>query len=107
MVTDFPVSGGLSIAVPFNLARAVFASGASQDAAGERRQLSRDAAIYLSHIAFSQSVPALARAFARSPRTVRRACARIEDLRDAPVMDRAFACLEGAASAYVRCLGEA
>jgi hypothetical protein len=106
MLIDCRASAPLSIAIPLSLAEAVFAAQVTGRAALRRRTLGRDAGIYLAHIAFSQSVPSLARAYARSPSTVRRACARIEDLREAPAMDRALACLEGAAGAFLRCLGE-
>ncbi|MFZ9502719.1 MAG: hypothetical protein ACO27F_14240, partial [Beijerinckiaceae bacterium] len=59
--------------------------------AGARAQ-----ALYLGHVGLGVPLVHAAGALGRDRASARRACARIETLRDAPGVDHAFACLEGA-----------
>lgn len=56
----------------------------------------RQAAMYLTHVAFSMSLNRVAIAFGRDRSTVAHACHLIEDRRDDPEMDSLFAAMEEA-----------
>ena len=72
----------------------------------EPRQVSRRAirqrhfAIYLSHVALGLSQRLTGRLFARDRTTVRYICARVENLRDDPRIDRMLSAIEAAVLAF-------
>lgn len=67
--------------------------------------LARQCAIYLVHVVFGFDRAATAALFRRDRRTVERACARIEDLREDAATDRGFDALERRALALAASLG--
>jgi chromosomal replication initiation ATPase DnaA len=54
----------------------------------------RQTAMYLAHVHFGLSLSQVGRSFGRDRTTVAHACARIEDSRDDPKVERVLACLE-------------
>ena len=56
----------------------------------------RQTAMYLAHVHFGLSLSQVGRNFGRDRTTVAHACARIEDSRDDPKVERVLACLEAA-----------
>ncbi len=54
----------------------------------------RQTAMYLAHVHFGLSLSQVGRVFGRDRTTVAHACARVEDFRDDPKVDRILACLE-------------
>ena len=67
--------------------------------------LARQRAMYLAHVAWGLSFTAVGRCFARHYSTVRHACARTEDRREAPHVDRMLAHLEVASRLHVATFG--
>ncbi|WP_170263301.1 hypothetical protein [Blastochloris sulfoviridis] len=67
--------------------------------------LARQCAIYLVHVVFGFDRAATAALFHRDRRTVERACAHIEDLREDAATDRGFDALERRALALAASLG--
>jgi hypothetical protein len=62
---------------------------------GPLEVLARQVAMYLAHVGLGLTFAEVARLFARDPRTVARACARVEDRRDCASFDRSLDLLEG------------
>lgn len=56
----------------------------------------RQTAMYLAHVHFGLSLSQVGRSFGRDRTTVAHACARVEDSRDDPKVERVLACLEAA-----------
>ena len=54
----------------------------------------RQTAMYLAHVHFGLSLSQVGRNFGRDRTTVAHACARVEDSRDDPKVERILACLE-------------
>jgi len=56
----------------------------------------RQTAMYLAHVHFGLTLSQVGRNFGRDRTTVAHACARVEDSRDDPKVERVLACLEAA-----------
>jgi hypothetical protein len=65
----------------------------------------RQLAIYLVHVVFGFDRDSTAKLFGRDRRTVARACAHVEDQRDATEAERAFSAIESQALALAETLG--
>ena len=68
----------------------------SAERGNARVAFARHTAMYLAHIHLGLSFSAIGRAFGRDRTTVAHACARIEDRREDPRIDRILDCLEAA-----------
>ena len=92
-----------------DLAARAFDVDLSQIYSGERRSArvaqARQAAMYLAHVGLGASFADVARAFARDPASVRHACARVEDRRDAPAFDALMGSLDHAAGSFASAFG--
>ena len=67
-----------------------------------RIALARQVAMYLAHVVGGVTLTAVGRAFGRDRTTVAHACARVEDLRDDPAIDRPLTILEQSLRASFR-----
>lgn len=63
---------------------------------GKKFLYARAAALYLGHVALAVPLTEAARALGRDRASARRACAKLEELREAPAYDRALSGLESA-----------
>jgi chromosomal replication initiation ATPase DnaA len=66
----------------------------------------RQVAMYLAHVMLGANLAEVGRHFGRDRTTVAHACARVEDRRDDPVVERVLACLEAAVHGWRQSLGE-
>ena len=64
--------------------------------------LARQAAMYLAHVCLGMCLSRVGEQFGRDRTTVAYACARMEDRRDNPSLDRVLACLEAALDRWRR-----
>ena len=60
----------------------------------------RQTAMYLAHVQFGLSLSEIGRIFGRDRTTVSHACARVEDSRDDPRLERMLSCLEAALDSW-------
>jgi len=91
VASAFSLAAGLACVLSGASPRQLVGRNRRRRLAGARAQ-----ALYLGHVGLGVPLVHAAGALGRDRATARRACARIETLRDAPGVDHAFACLEGA-----------
>ncbi len=81
----------------------VHASQLSSDRRGPAAvAVARQAAMYLAHVCLGMCLSRVGEQFGRDRTTVAYACARMEDRRDNPYVDRVLACLEAALDRWRR-----